>query len=163
MLRQHAMGVRLKDIIEALAGEYDVQEHALYQDWERRNRWVPQIIKLTDPTLMHQLIQGLQMILPRAWVIAESDENPFARLRALQLIKDTNLDLIKALQSIGFIAQRPIQVDERLVVIKGRWWEPDRRSEAGQKLQEDVKQAIREEASKGATHNQDERANISVS
>jgi hypothetical protein len=163
MLRQHIMGVSLKHIVEALKEEYGAKEHALYQDWERRDQWIAQILQLSDPTLLHRLIEGMRLVIPKAWVIVETSENPFARLRALQLIKETNLDLIKALQSIGFIAQRPIQVDERLVVIKGRWWEPDRRSEAGQKLQEDVKQAIHEEAVREGTNKPDQGHDISIS
>jgi hypothetical protein len=118
------MGVPLKVLIDSLLKEFGGNEKQLYADWERRDKWIPQIVQLDDETLVHQLIRGAQDILAKVWLTAETSKNSFARLRALTLIKDTNLDLLKTLQSIGLIAQRPIQVDQRILVIKGRWWLP---------------------------------------
>jgi hypothetical protein len=167
MLRQHIMGVSLKNIIEALKEEYDVQEHALYQDWERRDQWIPQVLQLNDPTLLHRLIEGMRLVIPKCWVIAETSKNPFARLRALQIIKDTNLHLVEVLQAVGLVEKRPIQVDQRLIMIKGKWWESRSPLEAGKDLQEEVKQALEQEAARqaeGDIHKRDdEGANIPVS
>jgi hypothetical protein len=124
LLRQSVTGAPLKLIVEVLSDKYNVDEKTLYADWERRRHWVPQIVQLEDPTLLHQLIRGAQDVLAKAWLVAETSKNSFAKLKALTLIKDTNLGLLKAFQSIGLISQRPIQVDQRILVIRGRWWLP---------------------------------------
>jgi hypothetical protein len=143
MLRQSVTGAPLKAIVEVLSEKYHVDERTLYADWERRQKWIPELMQLDDPTLLHQLIRGAQDVLAKAWLVAETSKNSFARLRALTLIKDTNLGLLKSFQSIGLIAQRPIQVDQRILVIRGRWWLPGHGE--GAQTDDVAKQAVQEE------------------
>jgi hypothetical protein len=140
MLRQSLTGAPLRLIIEGLKDKYGVNEKRLYADWERRGKWVSQIVQLQDPTLLHQFLEGARQVLPRAWQIALNADDDFAKLRALTLIKDTNLSMLKILQSIGIIEQKPVQVDQRVLAIKGQWWH------AGFEADPDLKRALMEEA-----------------
>jgi hypothetical protein len=79
-------------------------------------------------------------VLPRAWQIALNADDDFAKLRALTLIKDTNLSMLKILQSIGVVEQKPVQVDQRVLAIRGQWWH------AGFEADPDLKRALVEEA-----------------
>lgn len=140
MLRQSLTGAPLKLIIEGLKGKYGVNEKRLYADWERRGKWISQIVQLQDPTLLHQFLEGARQVLPRAWQIALNADDDFAKLRALTLIKDTNLSMLKILQSIGFIEQKPLRVDQRVLAIRGQWWH------TGFEADPDLKKALVEEA-----------------
>jgi hypothetical protein len=140
MLRQSLTGAPLRLIIEGLKDKYGVNEKLLYADWERRGKWVSQIVQLKDPTLLHQFLEGARQVLPRAWQIALNADDDFAKLRALTLIKDTNLSLLKILQSIGIIEQTPVRVDQRVLMIRGQWWR------AGSEANPDSKKALVEEA-----------------
>jgi len=79
-------------------------------------------------------------VLPRAWQIALNADDDFARFRALTLIKDTNLSILKILQSIGVVEQKPVQVDQRVLAIRGQWWN------AGFEADPDLKRVLVEEA-----------------
>ena len=79
-------------------------------------------------------------MLHRAWQIALNVDDDFAKLRALTLIKDTNLSMLKILQSIDVIEQKPVRVDQRVLAIRDQWWH------AGFEADRDLKRALVEEA-----------------
>jgi hypothetical protein len=139
-LRQSLTGAPLKPIIEVLKDKYGVSDKRLYADWERREKWVPQIVQLQDPTLLHQFLEGARQVLPRAWQIALNADDDFAKPRALTLIKETNLSMLKILQSIGVIEQMTVQVDQRVLAIRGQLWH------AGFEADPDLKRILIEEA-----------------
>lgn len=95
--------------------KYGASEKRLYADWKRRGKWISQIVQLQDPTWLHQFLEGARQVLPRALQIALNADDDFAKLRALTLIKDTNLSTFKILRSIGIVEQKPIQVDQRVL------------------------------------------------
>jgi hypothetical protein len=127
-------------IIEVLKDEYGVSEKRLYADWERRGKWISQIVQLQDPTLLHQFLEGARQVLPRAWQIALNADDDFAKLRALALIKDTNLSMPKILQSTGLTELKPIRVNQRVLPIRGHWWH------IGFEADPDLKKILIEEA-----------------
>jgi len=122
MLQLSLTGVPLKYVIDSLSQKYKVEEKLLYNDWGHRNNWIPQVVQLNDPTLLHKLLEGARSVLPKAWLLHQEAENDFVKLGALKLIKDTNLQVLEILQSIGVVEKKPIQVDQRILLIKGQWW-----------------------------------------
>jgi hypothetical protein len=168
MLKLSIQGVRLKDIIDTLTEDFKCKAKSLYEDWRRRNQWIPQILQFNDPTLLPRLLEGMRLVIPKAWMIAESSENDFCKLKALQLIENTHADLIKALQSIGVVEKRPLQIEQRPIMIRGRWWLMDQAPvDARKNLQDEVKQALEQEGARqaeGDNHKRcDEGSNIPVS
>ena len=111
MLQQHLMGLPLKLIVGNLEGKYNTRAKQLYRDWERRDKWIPQVVRLNDPTLLHQLVEGAREVLPTLNLLVRETENDFVKLGALKAIKDTYLDLLKILQSIGVVEEKPAQVN----------------------------------------------------
>lgn len=124
MLRQHLKGIPLKLILEDLSQKYNAKETKLRRDWDRRQKWIPQIIQLDDPTLLHRCLEGAREIIFDAWRLAKNSDNEFVQLGALKLIKDTNLALLERLESAGVIQRAPVQVEQRILMIKGQWWRP---------------------------------------
>jgi hypothetical protein len=132
MLHKHLMGAPLKAIVESISQKYGTKEKQLYCDWERRHKWMPQIVQLDDPTLLHEHLQGILDEIPHLWLIAEGktdDGQKYLhrardRLEAFREIKDIRFRVLEVLQSVGAIEKKPIQVDQRILVIKGQWWVP---------------------------------------
>lgn len=111
MLRQHLMGLPLKLIVENLEGKYGTKAKQLYRDWERRNHWIPQVVRLNDPTLLHQLVQGVIEVLPALNLLVQQTENDFVKLGTLKAIADIHFKLLKVMQSIGVVEEKPAQVN----------------------------------------------------
>lgn len=111
MLQQHLMGIPLKLIVENLGKESGATAKNLYHDWERRRHWIPQVVQLDDPTLLHSFLEGARSVLPKAWLLLQDTDNDFVKLGALKLIKDTNLEVLEILQSVGAVEKKPQQVN----------------------------------------------------
>jgi hypothetical protein len=111
MLQQHLMGIPLKLIVENLEKESGATAKNLYHDWERRRQWIPQVVQLDDPTLLHSFLEGARSVLPKAWLLLQDTDNDFVKLGALKLIKDTNLEVLEILQSVGAVEKKPQQVN----------------------------------------------------
>jgi len=93
--------------------EYDVSAQALYQDWRKRKMWIRDVVRLGDPTLIDEMLEGLKQIIPNAWYEYKTNPNPSVKIASLKLAKDTYIDIIELLQSLGII----VKVPERLEVI----------------------------------------------
>ena len=111
MLQQHLMGIPLKLIVENLEKEFDATSKNLYHDWERRRHWIPQVVQLDDPTLLHGFLEGARSVLPKAWLLLQDTENDFVKLGVLKLIKDTNIQVLEILQTVGVVEKKPEQVN----------------------------------------------------
>jgi hypothetical protein len=111
MLQQHLMGIPLKLIVENLEQEFHANSNVLYRDWHRRQKWIPQVVQLDDPTLLHMFLEGAKSVLPKTWLLLQETKNPFVKLGALKLIKDTNLEVLEILQSVGAVEKKPAELN----------------------------------------------------
>jgi hypothetical protein len=119
MLHKHLMGAPLKAIVESISEKYGTKEKQLYCDWERRRKWIPQIVQLDNPALLHEHLQGVLDEIPKLWVIAEGkteDGNKYLyrardRLEAFREIKDIRFRVLEILQSVGAVEKKPEQVN----------------------------------------------------
>ena len=68
-------------------------------------------MQLDDPTLLPCFLEGARSVLPKAWLLLQDTENDFVKLGALKLIKDTNIQVLEILQSIGVVEKKPEQVN----------------------------------------------------
>ena len=107
MLRYLAKGVPLRDIIKDFSAEYNVSDKAIYKDHRKMKDWGPQILQLQDDKIIYEMLEGLKQIIPNAWHEYLTGDNTSAKVGALKLAKETYLDLIKVLQSIGRIEKVP--------------------------------------------------------
>ncbi len=111
MLKLRAQGVTLRTIIDDFISKYSVSEQALYQDWRKRVTWASQVVQLDDPALINELIQGLRQIIPNAWYEYKTNPNPSVKLGALKLAKETYMNIIEVLQSIGIVVKLPEKLE----------------------------------------------------
>jgi hypothetical protein len=119
MLHKHLLGAQLKAIVENLHEKYGTKEKQLYTDWERRGKWIPQIVQLNDPTLLHLHSQGILDLIPQLFLIAEGktdDGEKYLyrardRLEAFKEIKDIRFRILEILQTVGVIEKKPTQLN----------------------------------------------------
>jgi hypothetical protein len=131
MLRMHSMGAPLKAIVENLSKKYSTNEKQLYQDWERRHKWIPQIVQLDDRTQLHEHLQGVLDEIPKLWLITDGKRDDGQnylcrtrdRLEAFKEIKDIHFRILETLQSLGVVEKKPIRLNKKVLMIKGKWWE----------------------------------------
>jgi len=111
MVRLRSQGVPMHTIINDFVHEYHVSPQALYQDWWKRKQWIRDVVRLDDPTLIDEMLQGLMQILPNAWYEYKTNPNPSVKLGSLKLAKDTYKDIIEILQSLGIMVKVPDKLE----------------------------------------------------
>lgn len=122
MLTLRSQGVPLRTIIVDLSKEHELSMEALYIDWGKRGKWASQVARLQDPTFIDQLVTGLKQIIPNAWYEYKTNTNPSVKLGALKLLKETYMDIIKTLQSLGVAVKIPSQAE---VILKWAEYDPE--------------------------------------
>lgn len=96
MLRLQIKGVSLKDTVKDLAQEYAVTQRALYHDWKFRKRWLKQLLAIEDQeTFFHELLASHQEVQRLAMMEYFKGDNSAARIGALRLVREVNLDFIQ--------------------------------------------------------------------
>lgn len=113
MLTLKAQGAKITKIVEDFSTEYGVSESALWKDWKKRRQWVRDVARLDDPSLIDEMLQGLLQILPNAWYEYKTNPNPSVKVAALKIARDTYLDIIEILQSLGMA----VKVAEKMEIV----------------------------------------------
>jgi len=111
MVKLRAQGVPLKDIVGDLSTKYETTSTALYIDWKKRKRWIREVVRLQDPTLIDEMLEGLKQVLPRAWFLYTTTQNDSIKVAALKLAKDVYIEIIELLQSLGIAVKVPDQLE----------------------------------------------------
>lgn len=107
MVTLKAQGVGISKIVEDFSQEYGLHPQTLWKDWRLRDQWIQDVINLDEPTLLKELLQGLKQVIPNAWYEYKTNPNPSVKLGALRLAKETYLDIIQVLQSLGKLTRMP--------------------------------------------------------
>lgn len=94
-------GIPLNLITKELALKYKCTRKMIYDDWEKRNQWLPLVIQLNDPTLKYAVLAGIEQILPQAWHTYHTADNSNAQIGALKLAMDVNLKYLEILKEIN--------------------------------------------------------------
>ena len=111
MVKLRSQGVPLKDIISDFTTKYDCSPEALYIDWRKRKHWIRDVVRLQDPALIDEMLEGLKQVLPRTWFVYTTTHNDSIKIAALKLLKDTYTDIIELLQSLGIVIKVPDQIE----------------------------------------------------
>jgi len=83
---------------------------AIQKDWSRRSVWMPNLVKINDPTILAETVAGLREILPCAWGEYASGDSSSSKIAALRLAKETYHDIIDLLQSVGAVQKIPTEI-----------------------------------------------------
>lgn len=93
-LSRMCKGAPLKETVRQFAEDYGVTEKTLYNDWERREEWLPQIMQLHDTSLTMQAVQGFREVLRHAWLMVKTTQNDSVKIAALKLAQETYRELL---------------------------------------------------------------------
>ncbi|MCJ7768727.1 hypothetical protein MUP79_10100 [Candidatus Bathyarchaeota archaeon] len=106
-------GVPLKDAAATIAGKYPgTSIQSVQTDWQRRRKWMKDVVNVADSTFFEQAFFGLKELIPHAWL--ESSRAPTgttARNRALQILIDLHCRLIEIMQDSGYAPKAPLQFE----------------------------------------------------
>jgi len=111
MITLKAQGTKLSNIINDFNQEYKISKQGLYKDWNNREKWAAEVVQIDDPVLISELVQGLKQIIPNAWYEYTQGDNTSAKIGALKLVKDTYLNIIEILQSLGKVRRMPMEIE----------------------------------------------------
>jgi hypothetical protein len=122
LVRAHAiLGVPLKTIIAELSKKYEVPEAILYKDWERRERWLQNIIQLNDPSMEKFCFETLLESRARAWQVYSQniktdaqDGNARVALNALKVVIDSSKAMLTFLMESGRVRKAPLEIKGQL-------------------------------------------------
>jgi len=101
MLDMAFSGIRCSEWVPTLAEKYEVSESAIWNDWSRRARWMPQLVQMDESALkMSELIGRLERALTRAYGLMLTTTNEPVRIGASRTVGS----LSKTLFEIGSAA-----------------------------------------------------------
>jgi hypothetical protein len=83
----------------------------VYQDWATRKQWLPLVLEIQDPeAFFYDILAQHREIYRLASLEYLKGDNSAARIGALRLLRDLNLDLIE-LMSLHDVMQRIEQLE----------------------------------------------------
>lgn len=99
LLNMRCRGVSLSESVKTIAVEYGVSTRAVYRDWATRKSWLPSLLDLGDTeTFFLDLICQHKEIVRLSTMEYLKGDNSNARVGALRLLRDLNLDLFEVFQ-----------------------------------------------------------------
>jgi hypothetical protein len=106
MLKQRGMGVPLSDTVKNLSETYGVSRRAIYYDWQRRTAWMRALLEVGDPEQFALDVIAHHLEIRRfATLEYLKGDNSAARIGALRLIRNLNLDLNEMLVTQDLITR----------------------------------------------------------
>ena len=117
MLDAVSTGLHPSAVVQ-VAGKYGVSERCLWNDWQRRSKWVPLLLNLEKYAGFCEMVeQKLNAVQKAAWSIYLKASNDNARVGALRTV-------LEALEIHGSIVQTKEVIErlDRLHIHCGRFW-----------------------------------------
>ena len=113
LLKLRSLGVSLPDAVKELASKFDVSARTIYSDWEKRKDWIGLFLDIGDPEAFSlDILSNHRQIYSFAVKEYLSADNSSARIGALRLLRDLNLDL-NELVTLNGLLERGKPVEDR--------------------------------------------------
>ena len=98
LLNLRCNGVLLSEAVKSLSAKYGVSERQVYHDWKTRAKWMGWFIDLGEGSdALRDVLARHESIYASASREYRSAQNDSARIGALRLMKDINLDVAEFL------------------------------------------------------------------
>jgi len=98
MLDMSFSGVRTSEWIPILAHRYSVTESAVWSDWGRRDRWLPQLFSLEKGAYkVSELLGRLELAITRAFGLMMSTNNESVKIGSMRTVDSIS----KTLYTLG--------------------------------------------------------------
>ena len=113
LVDDHTCQIPLSIIAPRLAKKYGCTVKTIYNDWGIRDKWMSQVVRVYDKSLVLENIAGLQKVIKEAWTLyVMSSNQPSVKASALKIVKDTYKDFIVLAQSLGIFEKKPEEFEQ---------------------------------------------------
>lgn len=122
LLRHMVKGARLKDVAEEMTknisdlAEREKRISAICKDWERRDSWIENVVRLNDKSYLAELVGGMNEAMRRCWIEYATGDNSNARVGALRTVIDGKTRIGLLLMKAGTIKQAPRQIESTMTI-----------------------------------------------
>lgn len=110
MLNLMVKGAPVTETVKQIAEKYNRTEGGIWNDWNRREKWVPQIVKLDGGTTL-EILQGLKEVIRRAWFTHATAQQESVKIAALKIVMEAYARFMDIAQSSGLLKKVPEQLE----------------------------------------------------
>ena len=122
LLQRMTKGMTLKDVAEQMTKdvadpyEREKQVNVIRRDWSNRNRWMTNVVRLSDGTFLTELVAGMNEAMKCCWVEYYRAKNPSAKIGALRtvIMGQTRVGLL--LMKAGVIEQATQHIESTMTI-----------------------------------------------
>jgi hypothetical protein len=129
-------GIPLKDAATQIAAKYaGTSILSVQTDWQRRKKWMKDVVNVADSTFFEQAFFGLKELIPMAWLeFSRAPAGTAVKNRALAMLVDVYCRLIEIMQDSGFAPKAPLTIEtsQRLDLEDDAIWDELSPEEKGQ-------------------------------
>lgn len=115
-------GSKLQDVAEEMTKnisdpyERQKQINVILRDWSNRDRWIDNIVRISDETFLAELVVGMDEAMKRCWIEYAKGDSASARVKALQTIIMGKNRVGLLLMKAGIIKQAPKQIEASMTI-----------------------------------------------
>jgi len=112
-LQRALRGQKTSTWVRVISDKYDCAERTVWDDWRRRNDWIPEIYSEADVVdAAKEFMVHLSQVREEAWkVYYQTEDGPNAKIGALKLVKDVVSEQVGKLQSLGELHKESEEFD----------------------------------------------------
>jgi hypothetical protein len=118
------VGMNATEAVKTLSREFGVSERTVWQDWRSRDEWLPVVYKVQPQEQKKAIIEALvnlNQVRTCAYQCYLSAKKESTRISALRLALDVVVKEIQIRQGIGLVRTESFDVEERIIMIEGRF------------------------------------------
>jgi hypothetical protein len=118
MLDAVSTGLHPSSVVGQLAEKYGVSEQCLWNDWTRREKWVPVLLALEKYAVFADIVESkLNAVQKAAWSLYLQADNDNARVGALKVVLDSleihsdivlSRDILSRLEHVEELAEKKV-------------------------------------------------------
>ncbi len=90
--------------------------NAIRRDWGNRKHWIDNVVRLSDSTILHELVAGLEEVAARAWVEYYRTDDPKVKMQALHVVVEAKTRESEILMKVGIIKEAPQKFDSTMTI-----------------------------------------------
>lgn len=113
LLKMMTKGIQLKDAAAQIAGKYPgTSIQSVQTDWQRRRKWMKDVVNVADSTFFEQAFFGLKELIPHAWLeFSRAPSGTTAKNLALQTLIDIYCRLMEIMQDAGYAPKASLKIE----------------------------------------------------
>ncbi len=118
MTRGVSLQAAAEEMTKDLTDPYERQKqiNTIRRDWANRKHWIENVVRLSDSTVLPEIIAGLNEVVARAWIEYFRSDDSAVRIGALRTITTTKTRTALILMKVGIIQEAPQRVDSTMTI-----------------------------------------------